>query len=154
MVKLLPMIGSRNVLAALVRQVPAGNVAGRKTVNPRFAFTTFQSVIVLGTPSAGVNELAGVGVAPGVGAVGAASSRKIASGFPHQWMLDVLTGPGVAVPPLTIFKPEQAVVMRSSILAIKITPGARNQVCFADKRENSPDFIHRASCRRTREDKL
>src|SRR5579883_2617345 len=154
MVKLLPMIGSRNVLAALVRQVPAGSVAGKKTVNPRFAFTTFQSVIVLGTPLAGSNEVAGVVVAPGVGVVGAASSRKIASGLPHQCTREVLTGPGVAVPPLTTFKPEQAVVTRSSIPIIKITPGERDQIGFADKREIAPDFILRVSCRLTREDKI
>src|SRR5581483_1940926 len=109
MVKLLPRMGSRNVPDALNRQEPAGNVAGRKMVNPRLALTSDQSVIVVGVPLAGPRPfvfaegvllavactavvLVGVacavvvlfGVAPGVAFAAAARSRKDMSGFPHQ----------------------------------------------------------------------
>ena len=100
------MIGSCIVAWAFTRQVSLGSFEGKKTVKPILAFTSDQSVIVLGVPGTVVGVLPTVLVAVvpevvaavvvvavargveivvvvGVG-VTAPSSRKSNDGFLHQ----------------------------------------------------------------------
>ena len=64
--KLPPTVGAWITADALSRQVLRGNALGRYTVKPRSAFTSLQSVRVVGVPGVAATVAVLGGVVPGL----------------------------------------------------------------------------------------
>ena len=81
--KLPPTVGARITADALTRQVLCGSALGRYTVKPRSAFTSPQSVRVVGVPGVAATVAVVGGVLPGVAvAVAPGVGLEVAVGVP------------------------------------------------------------------------